>query len=133
MDAWARRVAPAPLGDEPLNLGEGESAPIPLSPDAIEATLQESRDAQAAGLGVYRNSARSAPLDPLLLILILAGAALVCALAGVLASPLLAPLLERVTGVEVKNTADLRPMGGVLGLLFGLFIGAMAAWVGNRS
>lgn len=60
---------------------------------------------------------------------VLIGTAVVCAFMGWLAGPLLAPAMENTTGSPVENTNDLRPMGSIIGFLFGLFIGAFAGWI----
>jgi hypothetical protein len=79
--------------------------------------------------GVYRNSAEEGN-DPLPVILGLIGTALVCVLLGILVAPmLLASVFENSLGVTVENNNDLRPLGGVLGLLTGAFIGAIGIWV----
>lgn len=60
---------------------------------------------------------------------ILIGTAAVCAFAGWLAGPLLAPAMESITGSPVRDTNDLRPMGSIIGFLSGLFLGACIGWV----
>ena len=60
---------------------------------------------------------------------ILIGTAAICAFAGWLAGPLLAPAMESITGSPVQDTGDLRPMGSILGFLSGLFLGAGIGWI----
>ncbi len=52
-----------------------------------------------------------------------------CVAVGWLAGPLLAGPMESLTGTPIENTSDLRPTGGVLGLLAGFFIGATCGWI----
>jgi hypothetical protein len=81
----------------------------------------------------FRNSAALQEPDPLVTAAVLGGSVLIGILLGVLAAPLLAPLMENLTGVEVENVNDLRPMGGIIGLLTGLTVGAVAGWVMQPS
>ncbi len=60
---------------------------------------------------------------------ILIGTAAVCAFVGWLCGPLLAPLMENITGSPVQDTNDLRPMGSIFGCLSGLFLGACIGWI----
>lgn len=77
----------------------------------------------------YRNSAQEQG-DMMPVILGLLGTAVVCVLLGVLvAPPLLASAFEKNLGVTVDSTSDLRPLGGVLGLLTGAFISAIGLWI----
>lgn len=76
----------------------------------------------------YRNSAQRSD-DPLPVILGLVGAGVFCIVAGVIAMPFTAPVIERNIGVVIENPNDLRPIGGIIGLLIGLFIGAIGMWV----
>jgi hypothetical protein len=62
--------------------------------------------------------------------ILIAGVAVIsCALVGWLAAPLLAGVVENLTGTPVENTSDLRPFGALLGLLSGFAIGAIAGIV----
>lgn len=81
----------------------------------------------------YRNRAALQETDPLMTAAVLGGSVLIGILLGVLAAPLLAPLMETLTGVEVGSVNDLRPMGGIIGLLTGLTVGAVAGWVMQPS
>lgn len=59
---------------------------------------------------------------------------LVCAFIGWLAGPLLAGVIESLSGTPVENTSDLRPMGAFFGLLTGFFIGGLGGvviWAGR--
>jgi hypothetical protein len=77
----------------------------------------------------YKNSA-SRNDDPLPVILGIAGTVVVCIILGIVAAPiLLSSLFENSLGVTVENSNDLRPLGGVLGLLMGAFIGAIGMWI----
>ena len=67
--------------------------------------------------------------DPMPVILGLVGAGVFCIVAGLIAMPYTAPLIERNIGVVIDNPNDLRPIGGIIGLLVGLFIGAIGMWV----
>lgn len=60
---------------------------------------------------------------------ILIGTAAICAFIGWLAGPLLAPVMENITGSPVRDTNDLRPMGSIFGFLSGLFLGACIGWI----
>ncbi len=77
---------------------------------------------------VYENSA--ADLDnPLPMILGLVGGGVFCVLLGIfIVPPLLSSLFENNFGIIVEDPNDLRPLGGVLGLLVAAFIGAIAMW-----
>jgi hypothetical protein len=111
-------------------------------PDLIEAPLQDAVTVQHkddselvewwkedAEPETYKNSA-SQNDDPMPVILGLAGTAVVCIVLGILVAPiLLASLFESSLGITVENSNDLRPLGGVLGLLMGAFIGAVGMWV----
>jgi hypothetical protein len=50
-------------------------------------------------------------------------------LTGWLAGPMLSGTIEHFTGTPVENGSDLRPMGAILGLMVGFFIGATGGWV----
>lgn len=77
----------------------------------------------------YKNSASEAG-DPLPMILGLLGTGVICVVLGVLVAPvLLVSWFENSLGVTVENANDLRPLGGVLGLLAAVFIGAIGMWV----
>lgn len=76
----------------------------------------------------YRNSAQRSD-DPMPVILGLVGAGLFCIVAGVIGMPYMAPVIERNIGVVIEDPNDLRPIGGIIGLLAGLFIGAIGMWV----
>jgi hypothetical protein len=116
-------------GDERLR----EETPVvqPKAPDElVEWWRDDELDADgAAGGSVYRNSASAQESDPLMTVAWMAVAVVVCVALGILAAPLLAPLMESITGVEVEDVDDLRPMGGIIGLLVGLCVGAMLGWV----
>lgn len=56
-------------------------------------------------------------------------ATVICVAAGWLAGPLLAGVMENMTGMPVENTSDLRPTGAFLGLLAGFFVGALGGWM----
>ncbi len=78
---------------------------------------------------IYRNSSADEP-DRTAVIVGLLGTAVICVILGVIAAPiLLADLFESSLGVTVDNPNDLRPLGGILGLLTGAFIGAIGMWV----
>lgn len=63
-------------------------------------------------------------------IVILAGCGIVFALLGAMLSPFfISPLIESVTGAPVERAADVRPMGGIAGLIAGLLIGATWGWI----
>ena len=77
----------------------------------------------------YKNSAAQGD-DLMPVILGLIGTAVVCVVLGIFVAPiLLVSLFEGSLGVTVENSNDLRPLGGVLGLLTGAFIGAIGMWV----
>lgn len=98
--------------------------------ELVEWWRDDEADADGAPRGnVYRNSSAARDSDPLMTVAALGGAVVVCVALGILAAPLLAPLMENITGVEVENVNDLRPMGGIVGLLTGLFVGAILSWV----
>lgn len=64
------------------------------------------------------------------IILGLVGTAAVCVVFGAFVAPmLLASAFENSLGVTVENPNDLRPLGAILGLLTGAFIGAIGMWV----
>jgi hypothetical protein len=65
----------------------------------------------------------------LLSIAVIVCAAALCLLLGLASAPLLAPLIESLTGSPVQDTSDLRPLGGLLGLLGGLLVGAIGGWI----
>ncbi len=77
----------------------------------------------------YRNSATDErDLTPVIIGLL--GTVVVCILIGILIAPMaLASVFESSLGVTVENSNDLRPLGGILGLLVGAFIGAIGMWV----
>jgi hypothetical protein len=77
----------------------------------------------------YRNSAaEERDLTPIIIGLL--GTVVVCILIGILVAPMaLASVFESSLGVTVENSNDLRPLGGILGLLVGAFIGAIGMWV----
>lgn len=65
---------------------------------------------------------------------VLIGTAAVFTFLGWLIGPLfLSPLMERITGTPVERAADLRPMGGIIGLLTGLFLGASYGWIAGAQ
>lgn len=65
---------------------------------------------------------------------VLIGTAVVFTFLGWLVGPLfLSPLMENITGTPVERAADLRPMGGILGLLTGLFFGASYGWIAGAE
>lgn len=77
----------------------------------------------------YRNTATEAP-DQTAVIVGLLGTAIICIAIGVFVAPIiLADAFESSLGVTVDNPNDLRPLGGILGLLVGAFIGAIGMWV----
>ena len=77
----------------------------------------------------YRNSAADEK-DMMPVILGLIGTGIVCVILGVLVAPsVLASAFENSLGIKVENANDLRPLGGILGLITGAFIGAMGMWV----
>lgn len=94
------------------------------SPEEIAAVMEEE------GGSVYRNSSANAP-DPAVTFLAVGGAVLISVVMGVIAAPLLETPFENTLGVVVDNPADLRPLGGVIGMLVGMFLGAIAMWVTN--
>jgi fructose-specific phosphotransferase system IIC component len=57
------------------------------------------------------------------------GAVGACIALGWLAGPALAPLLESLTGSPADDTGALRSLGAFVGLLGGLFVGAVVGWV----
>lgn len=113
------------LRDEPFEVRQ--KAPEELIEWWRDEAEESSRS--ASGGSVYRNSGVAQETDPLVTVAALGGAVVVCVALGILAAPLLAPLMESITGVEVENVNDLRPMGGIIGLLTGLFVGAILSWV----
>ena len=56
-------------------------------------------------------------------------AVVVCVALGWLAGPLLAPAMERLTGTTVEHPSDLRGAGTFLGVLVGMFVGAVGGWI----
>ncbi|MEZ4520843.1 MAG: hypothetical protein R3A46_04215 [Thermomicrobiales bacterium] len=77
----------------------------------------------------YKNSSADEQ-DQLPVILGLVGTAIVCVALGAFVAPmLLASAFESSLGVTVDNPNDLRPLGAILGLLTGAFIGAIGMWV----
>ena len=65
---------------------------------------------------------------------IIGGALLVCAVRGWLLGPALSGPLESLTGTPVEDSGELRSTGLFLGVLAGLFVGAisgMAIWSGK--
>lgn len=77
----------------------------------------------------YRNSAEEEG-SSMPVIVGLLGTGVVCVLLGLFVAPtLLASAFESSLGVTVDSTSDLRPLGGVLGLLTGAFIGAIGLWI----
>jgi hypothetical protein len=78
---------------------------------------------------IYRNSA-SVDQDRTAVIIGLLSTVVICIAIGVFVAPiLLTSVFESSLGVTVENSNDLRPLGGVLGLLTGAFIGAIGIWV----
>jgi hypothetical protein len=122
------------------------SAGIPdtsmIVPDIVEAPVAPSIDVNPQGeqelvewwkdvdeVNTYTNS-DDEPHDPLPMIIGLVGTGVICILLGVLVAPsVLASAFESSLGVTVDSTSDLRPLGGVLGLLLAAFIGAIAVFV----
>ena len=102
-------------------------------PEELVEWWREEDELDDDGRPVYRNRAAQQETDPLMIVAVLGGAVLIGILLGVLAAPLLAPLMESLTGVEIENVNDLRPMGGIIGLLAGLTVGAVAGWVMQPS
>lgn len=93
-----------------------------LRPEGEELTEWWNADGE---IEPYRNSAQQEG-DMMPVILGLLGTGVVCVLLGVLVAPtLLASVFENSLGVTVKDNNDLRPLGGVLGLLTGAFISAI--------
>ena len=110
-----------------------DSAPA-INPDQIavapktEAGLDEWWN-EGDEESTYRNSAAE-DRDQAPIIIGLVGTVVVCILLGVLVAPsLLASTFESSLGVTVENSNDLRPLGGILGLLIGAFIAAIGMWV----
>lgn len=65
---------------------------------------------------------------------VLIGTAVVFTFLGWLVGPMfLSPLMENITGSPVEHASDLRPMGGILGLLTGLFFGASYGWIAGAE
>lgn len=65
---------------------------------------------------------------------ILLGVSAAFAFLGWLVGPLfLSPLMENITGTPVEHASDLRPMGGLFGLLVGLFFGASYGWIAQAE
>jgi hypothetical protein len=96
--------------------------------EEIEEIIAEVRDPEQPK--IYKNSARESTSQATI-IYIAIGTAVAAVVIGILAAPLLAPLLENITGSPVEDTNDLRPLGGVLGLIFGLFIATIGVWIGS--
>ena len=66
--------------------------------------------------------------------MILLGTAAVFTFLGWLLGPLfLSPVMESITGTPVENASDLRPMGGILGMIVGLFFGASYGWIAGAE
>lgn len=77
----------------------------------------------------YRNSA-SVDEDRTPVIIGLFGTVIVCIIVGVIIAPMfLTSVFESSLGVTVEDPNDLRPLGGVLGMLVGAFIGTIGMWV----
>jgi hypothetical protein len=113
--------------DIPLEIDEPAQLSLAVEP-ASDPELPEWWN-EGEETGVYRNTAEEGH-DPLPVILGLVGTGVVCILLGVLVAPtLLASVFENSLGVTVENNNDLRPLGGVLGLLTAAFIGALGIWV----
>ncbi|CAN5559876.1 hypothetical protein BH23CHL2_BH23CHL2_24560 [soil metagenome] len=86
-------------------------------------------DADVEEENTYKNSAEGAE-DQMPVILGLIGTAIVCVVLGIVVAPIaLASVFENSLGVTVENSNDLRPLGGILGLLIGAFIGAIGMWI----
>lgn len=93
-----------------------------LSAEQINEVMQEESES------LYRNSAADEP-DPAVTLLAVAGAVVISVIMGVIAAPLLATPMENTLGVVIDDPSDLRPLGGVIGMLVGMFLGAIAMWV----
>jgi len=75
-------------------------------------------------------STSSEPQSQMPVILGLLGTAAVCVILGVVVAPIaLASVFESSLGVTIENHNDLRPLGGIIGLLVGAFIGAIGMWI----
>jgi len=117
-----------------IEILEPEVAPEPVQTkeelpewwlDEDEVKHQQQRAAVSTGAGEDRMLKTAA---------VLIGTAAVFTLLGWLIGPLfLSPLMERITGTPVERAADLRPMGGIIGLLTGLFLGASYGWIAGAS
>ena len=112
-----------PGGDDPLSISE--VAVDDLGGEELVEWWNEPAEVERQ---TYRNSARQAD-DPLPVIAMLVGAGLFCVVAGVIGVPFLAPVIEENIGIVIENPADLRPIGAILGLLVGLFIGTIGMWI----
>lgn len=63
-------------------------------------------------------------------IAVLAGCGIVFAFIGAIVGPyFISPLIESITGAPVERAADVRPMGIIVGLITGLFVGATWGWI----
>ena len=111
---------------------EAETAPIEPKDELHEWWLDDDEvqhQQQRAAIS------HSAPEDRVLRsAVILIGMGAFFAFLGWLVGPLfLSPLMENITGTPVESASDLRPMGGILGLLTGLFFGASYGWIANAE
>lgn len=106
-------------------IDEGEIEPQAAEP---EEELVEWWNEDAAGQDRIHAGAEDGEMMPM--ILGLAGTGIVCVLLGAFVAPiLLASVFENSLGVAVEDSADLRPLGAILGLLVAAFVGAIGVWI----
>lgn len=101
--------------------------PVKLPEELDEWWLED----EAAGRPVPKAQSSVAVDEDRLIktVAILIGTAVACAFVGWLAGPpLLAPVMENITGSPVEDMNDLRPMGSIFGFVSGIFLGACIGW-----
>lgn len=124
-----------PDQDVPLPEAEPETiSGVDVEQKPEEELVEFWNDEPAGSTTSSRQSTAAEPEDQLVIFLGLAGAVVFCVVVGVLlAPPLLTPVMENITGTPVENPGDLRPVGGVVGFLVGLFIATIGLWVSNPA
>lgn len=114
----------------------GEDIPVPAKPQALpqDVIAPWRDDALAEPVASARVTRRKMSVEEAesrqkRTLVFAAISALVCIAIGWLAGPLLAGFIESFTGTPVEDTGDLRPMGAMLGMIGGLFIGGVGGIV----
>ncbi|RIK46069.1 MAG: hypothetical protein DCC58_04385 [Chloroflexi bacterium] len=79
--------------------------------------------------GMNQRSVADIERRKLMSLVLIGGTALSCVVVGWLAGPLLAPLLEGITGSPADDTGALRSLGAFVGFLFGMLLGAIGGWI----